>query len=494
VPDDAALPDGLDLETASAAQLAALLAAGVVSSVTLVRAYLHRIERLDRAGPALHAIRTVNPAAIDEAAAADDTRRRGEPTGPLHGLPVVVKDNVDVAGLPTTAGSLALARSFPARDAYLVGRLRQAGAVILAKANLTEMANFLTVGMPSGYSALGGQVLNPYDTSVTPSGSSSGSAVAVAAGLAPLAVGTETNGSILSPAVACSVVGVKPTVALVSRSGIVPIAHSQDVAGAFATDVAGTALLLDAMAGPDPEDPASLPPPVPAAGAAAPGRPSTRPGSLAGARLGVVAGEVPPERQPRWAATCEALRAGGAQLVAIEVPSPPRDWFVLSYEFAPDLDAYFARLPPGAPVRGAADLAAYNAAHPDEALKFGQTHLLESLALDRSAAEVTRRYTAARAADLAASRDVLDALIAEHRLDALVWEGAGSADVGARAGYPSVALPSGYSADGRRPTGVTLLGPAWSEPTLLALAAALEASLAARRPPSAVNPAAYRQP
>src|SRR5512139_1492151 len=230
---------------------------GRVTSADLVAGYLARIDALDRRGPALHAVRCVAPDAADQARALDEERRAGRVRGLLHGIPVLVKDNIDVAGLPTTGGTLALEHSVPAGDAFLVTRLREAGAVILGKTNLTELANFMTEHMPSGYSSLGGQVLNPYDVSLTPCGSSSGSGAAAAVGLATVTVGTETDGSILCPCDAMSLVGVKPTLGLVSRTGVLPIAASQDTAGPMTRTVADAAALLTAIAGPDPSDPAT---------------------------------------------------------------------------------------------------------------------------------------------------------------------------------------------------------------------------------------------
>lgn len=480
-PTSSSLPDGIDLERAGAATLLHALRAGSLSARALTAAYLERIDTLDRGGPGLRCVRAINPAALEEAEAAD-RRRAGGDERPLLGLPVLLKDNVDLVGLPTTAGAVALADSSPPADAFLVGRLRAAGAVVLGKANLTEMANFLSDRMPSGYSSVAGQVLNPYDASVTPSGSSSGSAVAVAAGLAVLAVGTETNGSILSPASACSVVGIKPTLGRVSRSGILPIAHSQDTAGPLATDVAGAALLLAALSGHDPADPASTDPSK---------RPAGRPEGLAGARLGVVGAGLQPAAAPAWEAALAAAAARGATLEELALEPAPSEFSVLTFEFAADLDAYFASLGPGAPIRSAAALAAWNAAHADVALKYGQRRLTDSLAVARDDPAEQARYHDARRADLAASRDQLDRVLAAGHFDALVFPDAGSADLGARSGYPSLALPIGYDDVGRRPVGLTLLGPAWSEELLVDLAADLEATLQARRPPSELNPAAY---
>jgi amidase len=261
------MPD-LDLETAGVADVQAAMTAGATTGADLVAGYLARIEALDRRGPAVHAIRCLAADAGDQADRLDDERRAGRTRGPLHGVPVLVKDNIDVAGLPTTAGTLALEHSVPDHDAALVTRLRAAGAVVLGKTNLTELANFMAEQMPSGYSSLGGQVLNPYDVSLTPCGSSSGSGAAAALGLATVTVGTETDGSILCPSDAQSLVGLKPTLGLVSGEGILPIATSQDCAGPMCRSVADAAALLGALTGQD------------YAGA-------LRPGVLDGARLAV---------------------------------------------------------------------------------------------------------------------------------------------------------------------------------------------------------------
>jgi amidase len=473
------MPANLDLETTTLRQLTGLLAEGGISNAGLLNACLERIEAVDRRGPALRSVRALDPASFDTAA-----RRRPAEPGPLEGIPVLIKDNVDVAGLPTTAGALALADSHPPGDAWLVGRLLQAGAVIAGKANLTEMANFLTDGMPSGYSSLGGQVLNPYDTAITPGGSSSGSAVAVAVGLVPLAVGTETNGSILSPAESCSVVGIKPTVGLVSRSGIVPIAHTQDTAGPLAVDVHGAAALLGAMAGADPEDPATE-----AAPAAYDYTQHCETGALRGARIGVA--DIVPSlgAEVAWLAARDTFARCGATLVPVHVDRSSPGLFVLTFEFGADLDAYFARLGPKAPIRSVAELVAFNEAHATEALKFGQRRLAAASAVDHGDTGTIASYHQARAADLAYSRGQVDRLLVEEQLHAILFPGPASADLGARAGYPSIALPAGYTTDARRPFGVTLLGPAWSEPTLIGYAYDYEQAAQARRPPSQVNPA-----
>ncbi|MDH2427843.1 amidase family protein [Sphaerisporangium sp. TRM90804] len=482
----------VDLENATVAELDRLMDARKLTSTSLTAAYITRIKALNTSGPGLNAVRALNPAAMREAAAADAARRGRGPHGSLLGIPVIVKDNIDVKGMPTTAGSVALADSYPKADAPLVTGLRKAGAVILGKANLTEFANYLTNGMPSGYSSLGGQVLNAYDTSQTPSGSSSGSGVAASIGFAALTIGTETSGSILSPAYANSVVGIKPTVGLVSRTGIIPIAASQDTAGPMTRTVADAAAELTAITGVDPEDPATAANPLA-------GHDFTKDLSadaLRGARIGVVASQVPAEgtdNRTLWDAAVAALRARGATLVDVTLDTSGPSSTVLSYEFKRDLNAYLARLPRNAPMKTIDDIVAYNQAHAREALKFGQTNALASQAKDISPGSAdTARYQADRAADLAASKDRLDAVIQANDLGALLFANSGSAGIGARAGYPSINVPAGYQAANRRPFSIAFLGRAWTEPALIGYAYAYEQATKLRRPPSEINPAPYR--
>jgi len=466
-------PD-IDLETAGVRELQEGMASGRTTSEALVRGYLDRIGRYDRRGPAVHAVRHLAPDAVDEAKARDEARRRGDVRGPMHGIPVLLKDNIDVAGMPTTAGSLALEHSMPDRDAALVTRLREAGAVILGKANLTEFANFMTEDMPSGYSSLGGQVLNPYDVSLTPCGSSSGSGAAAALGLATVTVGSETDGSILCPCDAQSLVGVKPTLGLVSGEGMLPIASSQDVAGPMTRTVYDAAALLGALVGDDYVSSLDL-------------------GALQGACLVVpgVSSDVHAEDRELFDAALQVLRDRGARLVDVrELPTTDeRD--VLHYEFARDLDAYLARLPEGAPMRSLADIVAWNEAHADVALKYGQVRLLAAVAVDHDAGR--RAYDAMRARHLAvAAEHGVDSVLAAHDAQAVVvpsWLGAG---VGARAGYPSVIVPAGYRRSSRRPFGVTFLGTARTEARLLSFAYDYEQASRLRRPVSEINPSLLR--
>lgn len=487
-------PLPVDLETATVAQLKNALDSGQATSEQLTRAYLDRIQVLDAQPPALNAVRAVNPNALAEARAADVARRTGAPARPLLGIPVLVKDNIDVKSMPTTAGSVALADSYPSADAPLVAQLRKAGAVVLAKGNLTEFANFLTSGMPGGYSSLGGQVLNPYDASQSPSGSSSGPGVAAASGLAPLTVGTETSGSILSPSAANSDVGIKPTLGLISRTGIVPIAHSQDTAGPIVKTVADAAILLTVLTGSDPLDPATANNPL----AGHDFTEDLRKNALRGARIGVVASQIPAagtDNRVLWDAAAAVLQAQGATLVQVTLDtssSIPGGSSVLSYEFKRDLNAYLATLPPNAPMN-LADIIAYNNGHAEVALKFGQTQALASQPKDLSPGSAdTTKYQADRAQDLADSKGRIDPLMSQYNLTALMFANSGSAGIGAKAGYPSITIPAGYQTSNRRPFNVTFLGQAWSEPTLVGYAYTYEQASLLRKPPSQINPTLFR--
>ena len=372
-------PFPIDLERASIPQLRDALNARRITSEELVEAYLERIRALNSNGPGLNAVRVLTRDSVEQARQADQDRKKGRARGPMHGIPVLVKDNIDVKGLPTTAGALALADSYPSKDAFLVTRLRAAGAIILGKTNLTEFANFTTNGMPSGYSGLGGQVLNPYDVSQTPSGSSSGSGSAAAAALAAVTIGTETSGSILSPAAANSLVGVKPTVGLVSRTGIIPIAASQDTAGPMTRSVYDAAALLTALTGIDPEDP------ITSTSSGVVGTDYTRALSttaLQGKRIGVAS--TPTGNQGvLFNEALDVLRAQGATVVPVTVTTGGLPPGILDYEFKRDLNAYLARLPHSAPMNTLDDVVQFNLAHAAEGtIKFGQTQLVTSNNID----------------------------------------------------------------------------------------------------------------
>lgn len=461
---------------ATVADLSRGLADATITSRALVQTCLDRIAELD---PRFGSVRCLAVDALEQADDSDGVRRQRGPRSPLEGLPVLVKDNIDVAGLPTTAGTLALEHSYPAQDAPLVTRLRAAGAVIVGKTNLTELANFMTQDMPSGYSSLGGQVLNPYDTSLTPSGSSSGSAAAVALGLCAVAVGTETDGSITSPAAHQSLVGLKPTLGMVSRTGVLPIAASQDTPGPLARTVADAAALLAVLAGPDPSDPATAQSRL--------GDVVLDAAALCGVRLGVIGAQT----SVRYAEALRALQEAGAVLVDVEVPEPDdtAELIVLTHELGRDVDRYLATLPAGAPIRTLASLRAWNLEHPEQALKFGQTHLDAAVAIDHEAAGAA--YEAVRSGDLALTTTVLEHALGDS-LEALVFPGADGCSWAARAGWPSIVVPAGYEPENRRPVGLMLVSRPWTDARLLSLAFAFEQATMLRKSPQQVNPAAFR--
>ena len=394
--------------------------------------------------------------------------------GPLHGLPVLVKDNIDTAApLHTTAGSALLAQHQPQTDAPLVARLRAAGAVIIGKANLTEWANFMTLGMPNGYSSQGGQTVHPWRAGADTGGSSSGSGVGVAARLAPIAIGTETSGSILSPSHQNGVVGLKPTLGLLPRTGIVPIAHSQDTAGPMGRSAADVAALMQVLQGPDERDAATLDAPrldfsfLPD-------------GALHGARIGVIREHfwqsLTPGEAQRLEAVLDTLRDAGAEVVdpaPLGSVSALEGWHseVLVYEFKHDLNAYLESVQHGP--RSLAEVIEAGDADPARLQKYGQTLLFAAQGTRGDLSE--RGYAAAREHDLRCSRaEGLDPLFAGG-LDAVLFPKYLGAAVGAKAGYPSVNVPAGLL-DGL-PLGVQLCGPAWSDVRLLALAADLHGRL-----------------
>jgi amidase len=491
-----------ELEEATVASLQEMMSAGRHTARSIAELYLERIDALDRRGPLVNCVLQRNPDALRIADERDAERRAGRVRGPLHGIPVLIKGNIDTADrMATTAGSLALAGSTPARDAFIVERLREAGAVILGKANLSEWANFRSTKSSSGWSAEGGQTRNPYVLDRTPSGSSSGSAVAAAANLAAITVGTETDGSILSPSSCCSIVGIKPTIGLVSRSGIIPIAHSQDTAGPMCRTVADAAVLLGVLAGVDPRD---------AATAASRGR--ARPdyaGSLdarglAGARIGVARKtffgySAPADRVIEE--SIAALKDAGATIVdpadittAGDLGTP--EFEVLLYEFKADLNAYLSARGERAPVKSLKEAIDFNERNREKEMPFfGQEIFL--LAQEKGPLTTPAYRTAlARCRRLSRAQGI-DATIAKHRLDAIVAPTGGppwlidlvngdfyagsSTTPAAVAGYPSITVPAGYVHG--LPIGISFIGAAWSEPMLIRLAYAFEQATKARRPP-----------
>ena len=478
------------------------MAVGELSARVLVEAYLQRIEAIDRTGPTLRSVIEVNPDALDIADGLDAERRSGGVRGPLHGIPILLKDNIDTGDrMMTTAGSLALADAPAPDDAVIVARLRAAGAVILGKANLSEWANFRSTRSVSGWSSRGGQTRNPYALDRNPCGSSSGSAVAVAAGLCAAAVGTETNGSIICPSHTNGVVGLKPTVGLVSRTGIVPIAHSQDTAGPIARTVLDAAVLLGAMVGHDPRDPAS------AADAQLPeDHDYTRflhADGLRGARIGVARNffGFNPRVDDVMEAALAAMREAGAEIVdpvPLEMPPEVRanQLEVLLYEFKAGLNAYLAERRPGSPVRSLAGVIAFNEEHADRVMTyFGQELMVMAEAKGPLTDEAYLR--ALESNRRMAGEEGIRARLHEHSLDALVapsggpaWltdyvngdhHAGGSSTPAAVAGYPSITVPAGYVWG--LPVGISFFADAFSEPVLLRLAYAFEQRTKVRRPP-----------
>jgi len=489
-----------ELAEATLAELQKQMGAGALTSRRIVELYLERINALDRQGPALRSVIELNPDAPALAEALDVERKAKGPRGPLHGIPVLLKDNIGTADhTTTTAGSLALEGSTPAVDAPLARRLREAGAVLLGKANLSEWANFRSTRSTSGWSARGGQCRNPYALDRSPCGSSSGSGAAVSANLTALAVGTETDGSIVCPATTCGVVGIKPTVGLVSRAGIVPISESQDTAGPMARSVADAATLLGVLAGTDPRDPATAEADARKADYAR----FLDPLGLRGARIGVarnMAGFHPDTDRLFDEALAEMKRRGAEVVDPVEVPGTKDlgdpEFEVLLYEFKAGLESYLAALGPKAPIRSLADAIAFNERNREREMRFfGQEIFLKaqekgplSTPAYREALEKCRRL---------ARKDGLDAVLEGHRLDALVaptgapgwvidplsgdhFVGGNSAPA-AVAGYPALSVPMGFVFG--MPVGISFIGRAWSEPVLVRLAYAFEQATRHRKPP-----------
>jgi amidase len=474
-----------DLEEATIADLGARMQRGELSATDLVTRYLARIDAIDRKGPALTSVIETNPDALAIAARCDEERRAGKVRGPLHGIPILVKDNIDTGDrMQTTAGSLALAGPPAPRDATAVARLREAGAILLGKTNLSEWANMRSSRSTSGWSARGGLTKNPYALDRNASGSSSGSGAAVAANLCAAALGTETDGSIVSPSSICGIVGMKPTVGLVSGSGIVPIAHSQDTAGPMTRSVADAALLLQVLAGED------------YAKALAAGRAMPK-------RIGVVRGLGNPSKPVLaiFDAAVEDLRRLGATMIdgvdlgAVSKLDDP-ELLVLLYELKADMARYLEARQHPSGARTLDDLLRFNAAHAREELAyFGQEHFEAAVAkggLD------TREYLDALATCRRIARDEgIDAAMTKHRLDALVAPTGGPAWItdlvngdaftgssstpAAVAGYPSITVPAGHLHG--LPIGISFFGGARSEAVLLAIAHAYEQATRHRRKP-----------
>jgi amidase len=515
-----------ELVDATIPQMKSAMNSGLITSEMLVDMYFARINAYDKAGPKLNCYLSTNENAGLAAQLLDafhgngkpsanllqslgftqkdfeDARKSVNPNGALFGIPMLLKDNVNTADMPTTAGSVALAGSIPAEDAFITKKLRAAGAVILGKGTMTEFANFLTSGMPAGYSSLGGYGFNPYypiplpggdgRPLLSPSGSSSGPGIAAAANLAAVCIGTETSGSIIGPATAEGLVGIKPTVGLVSRSGIVPISADQDTAGPLARTVQDAAIVLGVIAGFDPNDPAT-------AACLTKGNAFSdytiflNKRALIGARIA-----VPQSSSATVSNAMVILQREGADVVVIPRLTNVLTPSILNYGFKRDLNAYLAQLPAAWPRRTLADIIDFNNNTPG-ALKYGQTLALASQALDISPGSAdTATYQSNLVAGLQESRGILDSVLngpdgirgTADDFDAILNAGAGTP---ARAGYPSVTVSIGFlrattNIVNPQPTDVQFTGSAFSEPKLIALAYAFEQATKLRQPPASTPP------
>jgi len=492
-----------ELDEVTVTELQASMASGERTARSITELYLGRIEALDGRGPELRSIIELNPDALQIADELDAERAAGNVRGPLHGIPVAIKDNLDTHdGMTTTAGSLALEGSIPPQDSFLAAKLREAGAIILAKANMSEWAYFRGYRATSGWSARGGQCRNPYALNRNPCGSSSGSGVAVSANLVPLTIGTETGGSIMCPSSINGVVGIKPTVGLWSRSGVIPISHSQDSAGPMARTVRDAAVLLGPLTGVDPRDEATN---ASAGNSHGDYTQFLDPDGLRGARIGVARSF--PFQEPRvydlFEDALAAMRDAGAILVDptnldASAWNDPLSLVLLEYEFKHDLNAYLAGLGPDAPVKSLEEVIAFNEANAAlEMPYFGQERLYDSQA--RGPLTDPEYLEAKRTVQRATREDGIDRLIREYNLDAIVaptrdiaWvtdhiagdrlDGGSSAGPAAIAGYPDISVPMGFVSG--LPVGISFFGGAWTEPMLLRIAYAFEQATNHRQAPT----------
>ena len=489
------------LEEATISDLQAAMKSGQETAASLTKKYLQRIASIDRSGPALNAVIEINPEALAIARALDKERKAKGPRGLLHGVPILLKDNLDTGDrMMTTAGSLALVGSLAPRDSFVAQKLRAAGAVILGKTNLSEWANFRSSRSTSGWSGRGGQTKNPYALDRNPSGSSSGSAVAVAANLCAAAIGTETDGSIVSPSSFNGIVGIKPTVGLVSRAGIIPIAQSQDTAGPMTRTVADAAILLSALVGTDPRDPSTE---KSLGKSQADYAKFLDPRGLRGARIGVARKHfgLRAGADKVVEAAIETMKSCGAIIVdPADLPTHGKfedsEFEVMLYEFKAGLNAYLAGLGPRAPVRTLKEIIGFNERNKEkELLYFGQDTFIKAEAKGPLS---EKAYIDALKKNRLLSRDEgIDAVMNQHRLDALFApttgpahkmdllygdrDTGGSSTPAAVAGYPSITVPAGHVFG--LPVGVSFFGRAYSEPTLLKLAFAFEQATKVRQPP-----------
>ena len=490
-----------NLLSKSVAELGAMMHSGAVSSRELTQRYLTRIAQMDKSGVALNAVIELNPDAVAIAEQRDAERKAGNARGPLHGIPVLVKDNIGSADkMRTTAGSLALATSTPPKDAFIIQRLRAAGAVLLGKTNLSEWANYRSTHSVSGWSGRGGLTRNPYVLNRNTSGSSSGTGAAIAATFATVGICTETDGSIISPSSICGLVGIKPTVGLWGRSGIIPISASQDTAGPMTRSVADAAALLGSLTGVDSRDSATN---------ASVGKSATSyekfldAAGLKGARIGV-ARELAGFNDlvdARLDEAIAALKNGGATVVdPVKMPTAGKygdaEGIVLDYEFKAGLKAYFASLGPDAPVKSLADLIAFNEREKAREMPwFAQEIFVRA---EKCGPLTDKKYLDARATCIRLARtEGIDAVMAKHKLDAIIapsnapaWTTdllngdhvtGGDTSFAAVAGYPSITVPMGYA--GELPVGLSFVAGAWQEGKLITLAFAFEQATRLRREP-----------
>jgi amidase len=496
--DPQAQPKPFELEEVTLADLQAGMGSGKYSAYSIAEKYLWRIEEIDKRGPALASVIEINPEAPAIAAALDKERQAGKVRGPLHGIPVLIKDNFDTADrMQTTAGSLALLGSRPTRDSFVAQRLREAGAVILGKTNLSEWANIRSAHSTSGWSGRGGQTKNPYALDRNPCGSSSGSGAAVAANLCAAAVGTETDGSVVCPSSANGIVGIKPTLGLVSRSGVIPIAHSQDTPGPMARTVRDTAILLTALAGVDPRDSAT----AASQGKTADYTQFLDPNGLRGARIGVARkyfGFSDAVDQLMNDVIAGMKRAGAEIVDPADLPSHGKfddtEFTVLLYELKADLNAYLAARP-GAPA-SLKEIIDFNDKNKDKEMPyFGQDIFLKA---ESKGPLTSKEYTDALEANhRLTQREGIDAVMDQLKLDAIVaptgcpaWvtdlvngdhAPGGSSNAAAVAGYPDITVPAGFVFG--LPVGISFFGRAWSEPTLFKIAYGFEQMTKARNGP-----------
>lgn len=470
-------------------ELQEMMEVGKLTSSAIVRLLLRRIEAYDQQHKSLNSVLEINPEAISIAESLDRERLSQGSRGNLHGIPILLKDNIDTLDkMHTSAGSIALADHYGSNDAFIVKKLRDAGVVIIGKTNMSEWANYMTSGMPEGYSSRGGNVLNPYGPQkFTVGGSSSGSAVAVASGFIPLAVGTETLGSIIIPAIHNSIVGIKPTVGLMSRNGIIPISHSQDTPGPLARTVTDAAYLLNAMVGYDPQDSITQN----ALNNVNQDYTSNLDKSgLVGARIGiprrVFYDYLNEEEKQMFNRHIENIRDAGAIIIdPADIPSADKLFHfrssVLKHEFKVNINVYLSKLAPDLPVHSLRELINFNEQDPIQRMRYGQSALI---AANKTPGNLTNsQYILDRLKDLQLSRvEGIDAVIKEHRLDAILFPSFTGIAFTAKSGYPSIAIPAGYTLNGK-PFGVCFSGSPYSELNLIKFAYAFEQHFRLRTSP-----------